>query len=91
MKTDPDQIVLSDQQRRQIAIAADATGKQWPAVLESALESLPKVNGVDPVIDSDRPISILDRLRKIGFVGAQKGGPTDLSTNPQYMEGFGRD
>lgn len=26
-----------------------------------------------------------------GFAGCIKGGPSDLSTNKKYMEGFGRD
>ena len=35
--------------------------------------------------------SCLDIARRIGFIGAYKGGPSDLSTNPEHMEGFGRD
>jgi hypothetical protein len=33
----------------------------------------------------------LEIARRIGLVGAAKGLPRDLSTNPIYMEGFGRD
>jgi hypothetical protein len=35
--------------------------------------------------------SCLDIARRIGFIGACKDTPTDLSTNPDHMEGFGRD
>jgi len=33
--------------------------------------------------------SCLDIARRIGFIGAYKDTPTDLSTNPEHMEGFG--
>ena len=29
------------------------------------------------------------RLKRKGFIGCIKGGPSDLSENPKYMEGFG--
>jgi hypothetical protein len=29
------------------------------------------------------------RLKRKGFIGSIKGGPPDLSENPEYMEGFG--
>jgi metal-responsive CopG/Arc/MetJ family transcriptional regulator len=32
----------------------------------------------------------LDIARRIGFIGAYKDTPPDLSTNPAHMEGFGR-
>jgi metal-responsive CopG/Arc/MetJ family transcriptional regulator len=35
--------------------------------------------------------SCLDIARRIGFIGAYKDTPPDLSTNPEHMEGFGRD
>jgi metal-responsive CopG/Arc/MetJ family transcriptional regulator len=35
--------------------------------------------------------SCLDIARRIGLVGIYKDAPSDLSTNPEHMEGFGRD
>ena len=35
--------------------------------------------------------SCLDIARRIGFIGAYEDTPPDLSTNPEHMEGFGRD
>jgi Arc/MetJ-type ribon-helix-helix transcriptional regulator len=35
--------------------------------------------------------SCLDIARRIGILGVYKGAPHDLSTNPEHMEGFGRD
>ena len=34
--------------------------------------------------------SCLDLARRIGFIGACKDVPPDLSANPAHMEGFGR-
>lgn len=33
--------------------------------------------------------SCLDIAMRTGLIGCVKGLPTDLSTNPKYMEGFG--
>ena len=35
--------------------------------------------------------SAYDLAKRIGILGVFKGGPSDLSTNPEHMEGFGRD
>jgi metal-responsive CopG/Arc/MetJ family transcriptional regulator len=35
--------------------------------------------------------SAYDLAKRLGLIGVFKGGPSDLSTNPAYMEGFGRD
>ena len=35
--------------------------------------------------------SCYDLAKRLGILGVFKDGPPDLSTNPEYMEGFGRD
>ena len=35
--------------------------------------------------------SCLDLALRLGIIGSAKGLPADLSTNPDHMEGFGRD
>jgi hypothetical protein len=35
--------------------------------------------------------SCLDLARRLGILGSAKGLPSDLSTNPEHMEGFGLD
>ena len=35
--------------------------------------------------------SLYEGLKEIGAIGAVKDAPPDLSTNPKYMEGFGKD
>jgi hypothetical protein len=32
-----------------------------------------------------------DIAKRMGIIGVFKDGPHDLSTNPEHMEGFGRD
>ncbi|MFO0889989.1 MAG: hypothetical protein U0790_12720 [Isosphaeraceae bacterium] len=38
-----------------------------------------------------RSTSALDLARRSGLIGCARGLPADLSTNPEHMEGFGRD
>jgi predicted DNA-binding antitoxin AbrB/MazE fold protein len=40
-------------------------------------------------VDSDK--TLFDMLNEVGLIGSIKDGPPDLSTNPKYMEGFGKD
>ncbi|HEY2881313.1 MAG TPA: ribbon-helix-helix domain-containing protein [Pirellulales bacterium] len=35
--------------------------------------------------------SCLDLAKRLGIVGMIKSGPSDMSTNPKHMEGFGCD
>jgi predicted transcriptional regulator len=35
--------------------------------------------------------SCYDLAKRLGIIGSAKGLPSDLSSNPEYMEGFGRD
>ncbi len=40
---------------------------------------------------TDKGETLYDRAKRAGLVGCLNGAPSDLSTNPKYMEGFGRD
>jgi len=37
------------------------------------------------------PPSAYELARAAGLIGCVRGGPSDLSTNPKYFEGFGED
>jgi predicted DNA-binding antitoxin AbrB/MazE fold protein len=39
---------------------------------------------------SEEAPTLFDVLNKAGLVGCVKDAPSDLSSNPKYMEGFGR-
>jgi predicted DNA-binding antitoxin AbrB/MazE fold protein len=56
-------------------------------VVSLVVETAPATtsNGAD---DSDR--TLFDVLNEGGWIGSIKDGPPDLSTNPKYMEGFGK-
>ena len=41
-------------------------------------------------VRSDGSRSLFDALNDRGLIGFMHDGPTDLSTNPQHMEGFGQ-
>lgn len=38
----------------------------------------------------DNDQTLFDVLNEVGWIGSIKDGPPDLSTNPKYMEGFGK-
>jgi len=53
---------------------------------------------LDSKMTAPRPVtageSVFDVMNRAGLIGCVKGmpnTPTDLSTNPKHMEGFGRD
>jgi hypothetical protein len=35
--------------------------------------------------------TVYDLMKKSGLIGCARGMPSDLATNPKYMEGFGRE
>jgi antitoxin component of RelBE/YafQ-DinJ toxin-antitoxin module len=47
---------------------------------------------LEKFVETEKPAeTCLDIAKRLGIVGMIKGGPADLSTNPKYLEGFGRD
>ncbi len=87
MIIDPREIELTAEQRAELASLAATTGKPWSEVLRSALNRY----RAEAVVPSP-PLageSFLAAATRLGLVGCVKGGPPDLSTNPQYMAGFG--
>jgi hypothetical protein len=69
--------------------------------LKAELEAEAREKGVSPsdivrqalqehILRRAPKLTCLDIARRIGFIGAYKDTPPDLSTNPDYMEGFGR-
>ena len=86
MSVSPEQIALSPEQKLQLARLAEQAGKPWDAVLGEALA------GYRPKLDAangNRDESFYDAAMHLGLIHSLPGGPSDLSTNPKYMEGFG--
>jgi hypothetical protein len=89
MNLDPNQIQLSPDQQAELADLSAVMGKPWPVVLHEALatyrqEGATKKNG-DPSTES-----FFDAASRLGLIGSLRGGPSDLSSNPAHMEGFGQ-
>jgi hypothetical protein len=63
------------------------TGKSAQELLGEALSDFcPPGLGVGNGQDAE---TLLERLSQSGLLGCLSGGPADLSTNPEHMEGFG--
>jgi Ribbon-helix-helix protein, copG family len=69
--------------------------------LKEELEAEAKEKGVQPSVivrqaleehmrSRTRRANCRDLAERLGLIGAAKGLPADLSTNPEHMEGFGR-
>ena len=86
MATAPEQIQLSSELQQELAQLADHAGKPWETVLTEALANyrasrLPNIAGE----------SVTEAMMRLGLLGCVKDAPADLSTNPNYMHGYGRD
>ena len=83
MASDRITIRLSRELQRELKAIKKATGKSESELVRSAIEELCRQHRNEP--------TCYDIAVRMGIVGAIKGGPKDLSTNPKYMDGFGRD
>ncbi len=67
---------------KQLKKRADLKGQSESEIVREALENyLLKSSGE----------SAYDIAKRLGVIGRFKGLPKDLSTNPRYFEGFGKD
>jgi hypothetical protein len=68
-----------------LARLAEQSGQPWQELLARVIGTLPgQRNG-----PGDQGKSAYDLLNEAGLIGCIEGGPTDASSNPKYMEGFG--
>lgn len=75
-------IRIEESLRERLDLMAQTSGKTESEVVRDALEDY---------IVRNPPVTCYDLFKKAGFIGCYKNGPKDLSTNPKYMEDFGRD
>ena len=72
-----------------------------PAALQARLERRAKLSGKTEselvresveahLAEEPERESAYDLAKRLGLVGCVKNAPSDLSTNPKYMEGFGK-
>jgi hypothetical protein len=94
MAVDPAQIDLTPEQRRRLASLAEQTGRGWTELVDDLLDLAPaalesqSTAAVEPNGEAAPAKSLYDVLTERGILGCFDG-PTDLSTNPKHMEGFG--
>jgi predicted transcriptional regulator len=74
---------LSDVAQKQLVEIVKATGMTESEVVRKAIAEYWDKLDLGP--------SAYDVAMKAGLIGCVEGGPDDLSVNPIYMEGFGRD
>lgn len=81
-------VQLTDEQLRLLDEWSLRTGKAPKELLAEALSDYePTV--VSPSSNGRDGESLSQRLARKGLLGCLSGGPADLSTNPDHMEGFG--
>jgi len=83
MATEPNEIQLTEEQRKLLAAKADQTGRPAAELLKEMFGALARKRRVPR-----NGRTLLDAMKEHGMVGAMQG-PEDLSTNPEHMEGFG--
>jgi hypothetical protein len=82
MAIDLNEINLTPEQRRYIAERAERTGKPWRDILNGLVPAA-------PLAGADTGESAYDMAVRLGLIAMSDEGPSDLATNPKYMEGFG--
>jgi hypothetical protein len=88
MATDPHSIQLTPEQLALLGQFSVRTGKPPEEVLSDALEQY-RPDPTNASTEDVRAESLYDKLARKRLIGCLSGGPPDLSTNPEYMEGFG--
>lgn len=83
-------LTLDSSQQAELLRLAAQTGKPWSLVLSEALASYRAQECSAQPQNGISDESFFDAASKLGLIGCLEGGPTDLSTNPAHMEGFGR-
>jgi len=85
MTVDPGQIELTPTQKKRLAALAEQVGKPYSELVDEWLSAVPP----DEVSDSKEVRrTAYEAFAAVGAVGCFDG-PSDLSTNPRHMEGFG--
>lgn len=80
--------ILSAVEKGEFASLDDAMTKAARLLLESLPQEPTDEKRLTPAEDS--AFDVANRAGLIGCIQGSAGSPTDLSTNPKHMEGFGR-
>jgi predicted DNA-binding protein len=83
MASDRLSVRIPEELREELEAVVHATGKSEAEVVREALS--------DYCLKETKLPTCHDLAIRNGALGCVKGGPTDRSTNPKYLEGMGRD
>ena len=75
-------IRISESLVKRLKKHADLKRRSESALVREALESY--------LAEASTPGSAYDLAREAGLIGRVRRGPSDLSTNRKYLEGFGK-
>jgi predicted DNA-binding protein len=82
MASDRITVRLPSELQRALKALVRATGKTESEIIRVAIEDCCRKYQDEP--------SCYDVARRMGIIGIIEDAPSDLSTNPKHMEGFGR-
>ena len=85
-------VELDPQDKQDLEELARQSGKPLGEVLRQLIRDALRIrtrNDGPPKAEDSPEESCYDLAVKAGIVGMVNGGPSDLSTNPKHMEGFG--
>jgi hypothetical protein len=85
MSIDINDIAFTTEQRWQLAKLSESTGKSPSELLDQMLAQY----HLPAAAENGGGRTLYDAFAEDGSIGMVKGGPSDMSTNPKYMEGFG--
>ena len=74
---------IEQELQKRLETIAQASGKTESEVVRAALGDYLARERTMP--------TCFDLFKKTGAIGCVKGGPTDVSTHPKHMRGFGRE
>lgn len=87
MESFPTPYELTAEQQAHLAGLAAQLGQPPSKVIDVALERIDPRSNATAGANSE---TFFEAASRLGFIGCIDDGPADLSTNPKYMEGFGR-
>lgn len=90
MSSLPQHLDLTPEQALLLSELTLKTHKSPEQVVEDALRQYSDKGCQSKACQNDETgLSLFERLERDGLVGSVDNCPSDLSTNPDYMEGFG--
>ena len=73
---------IPDALERRLRVCAKTTGRTASEAIRDALHVY--------LADAPPGESFYDQAKRLGAIGCARGLPTNLSTGPEHMEGFGK-